>query len=259
MDELRLLLNRLRNRETIVSLQLPGELEPLLMAVERRRELRRIRSATDEGPLIRRILDHLAPGDTCYDVGANIGVISLLLGRRCGTGGRVYAFEPAGANFGPLVRNIRLNGLEDSVFPEPAALGAEEGDVELHLRGKAAGEGRHSITETRGSTGSIRVSLRTMTRFAADRDAPPDLVKIDVEGAEGQVLAGAEGLLLQRPPRDLFMEIHPKGDGDRMPSGEPIREWLEARGMELAWERRESSRLHQHYRREGAGAEGGAA
>ncbi|CAN0493155.1 unnamed protein product, partial [Hapterophycus canaliculatus] len=111
-----------------------------------------------------------------------------------------------------------------------------------------AGEGRHSIATDKGATDSILVKLSTMSQFAEENGRFPTVVKIDVEGAEGQVLAGMEKLMDNHPPREIFMEIHPKGDGDAMPAGEPIHDWLEARGYTMAWSNKRRSGEHRHYR-----------
>lgn len=246
MAQLRLLFDRLLGRETVVPVDLLGT--SFQLAIESRRELRRVRSLPGERDLLARMLDHLSPGDTVYDIGANVGLISLVLaGHRLATATRIHAFEPEPANFRQLSRNIELNALSDRVSPHRLALGEAEGEAELFVRG-GPGEGRHSLASSKGSTGSIRVPVMTLDSFARSAGDPPDFLKIDVEGAEGRVLAGMEALLPEARPRELFIEIHPKGDGDRMPGGERIADWLTERGYSLAWERRDGSRLQQHYR-----------
>jgi FkbM family methyltransferase len=246
MNSIRLLLNRLLGRKTILETTLFAQ--SVRLAVEGRQELRQMRLGPEQKELVGRMLEHLAPSDTVYDVGANIGLISLLLaGHASGPDARVHSFEPEPTNFSHLCRNVELNGLAGRILPHQLALGSEEGEAELFVRG-GPGEGRHSTVAQEGSTGSIRVPLTTLARFARSLDDPQDLIKIDVEGAEGRVLAGKEGLLPEGRPRELFLELHPKGDGDRMPGGEPIREWLTERGFRLAWEGEEGSRTHCHYR-----------
>lgn len=218
MDTLRFLLNRLRGRDTVLTVAPLGE-PPLRLAIAGRREIKRAHQVEKEGPLLERMFAHLQKGDVVWDIGANIGVISLLLARHgAGRTARVHAFEPEPRNFRQLSRNLELNSLTDRITPHQLALGDGEGEVELFVRG-GPGEGRHSIAATKGSTGSIQVPITRGASFAAAHDAWPTLLKLDVEGAEGQVLAGMEGLLAERPPRDIFLEIHPKGDGDRMPGG----------------------------------------
>ncbi len=246
MNGIRYLVNRVRGREMVVSVDLLGR--PALISVAARRELARVRSVSTEVDLLGRLLEHVEPDDVAYDIGANIGIVSLLLALHRDPGaGRVHAFEPEPVNFDRLRRNIELNDVADRIVPQRLALGAGQGEAELFVR-PGAGEGRHSLATAAGSRGSIRVPLDTITGFARSSGEPPDLLKVDVEGAEGQVLEGLDGLLPVHRPRELFIEIHPKGGGDAMPDGQPIHDWLAERGYDLSWERRERSRIQRHYR-----------
>ena len=246
MDTLRLFINKLVGRPTIATTDLLGQ--RIKLNIVARRELRRARKISHETDLIERMRAHLAEGDVIYDVGANIGLISLLMALHpSGTRSKVYSFEPEPKNLHQLQKNVRLNGLEDRIIPERLALGAKQGEVQLFVRG-TAGEGRHSIAEERGSTGSISVPLTTAMQFAQGCGDFPSIVKIDVEGAEGQVISGFEDMLHEHPPRDFFMEIHSKGEADKMPNGETIDVWLKERGYALAWKADRRSGEHRHYR-----------
>ncbi|MCW5548786.1 MAG: FkbM family methyltransferase [Opitutaceae bacterium] len=224
---------------------------PLVLSVESRREIKRAGEFALEAALMERLLGHVRPGDTVYDVGANIGLISLIValhpaGRAC----RVFSFEPEPRNVAELGRNIVLNGLADRVSAQAVALGSKDGEAALFVRGPT-GDGRHSLVDARGAKDSVTVRLLQATTFARESGAPPDVVKIDVEGAEGEVLAGMDGLTGTGRPREILMEIHAKGGRDRMPDGTAIHDWLVARGYELAWEQNRRSGLHRHYRRAG--------
>jgi FkbM family methyltransferase len=244
--ELRLPLARLLGRETRVEVEFEGE--RIVLEIESRREISRAASVADEAPLLRRMLEHLAPGDVVYDVGANIGMVSLFIaGHAVGRTCRVHSFEPEPRNFQRLLGNIEANGCGDRVRAHPIALGPDRGRATLFVRG-GAGEGRHSLVAKKGSTRSIAIEMTTASDFARSSGEPATFVKIDVEGAEGRVLSGMETMLRETPPREIFLEIHPKGEGDRMPSGEGIDDWLRERGFERVWEERRGSGLHRHYR-----------
>lgn len=222
---------------------------PVVLGIEARREITRAYGFELEAALMRRLLDHVRPGDTVYDVGANIGLISMILALHpAGRGCRVHSFEPEPRNFAELARNIGLNGLVDRVTPHQVALGRTEGEAALFVRG-STGDGRHSIAETKGAKGSIKVKLSTATTFARTSGQPPDVIKIDIEGAEGEMLAGAEGLIATGQPREIIMEVHAKGGRDLMPDGTTIDAWLKARGYVLAWEQHRRSGVHRHYQR----------
>lgn len=237
-------LNRLLGRESIFTFSLLDQ--SVKLAISTRREIRRVKELSIEQELIERIRHHLQKDDVIYDVGANIGLISILTAQAPeGTACRVFSFEPEPKNFEQLKKNVTLNQLEERVSTHQLALAGSTGEVDLHVRG-SAGEGRHSIASKKGSTDTISVGAMTMADFA-DRNSYPNLVKIDVEGAEGQVLAGMLQLLEHHSPREIFLEIHPKGDGDLMPDGTKIHLWLEQNGYKLLWQNQRGSGEHRHY------------
>jgi FkbM family methyltransferase len=138
----------------------------------------------------------LAPGMRVADVGANIGYYLLLIESVVGPTGRVVCFEPEAANLRELRRNALVNGFAN-VEVVAAAAGAANGTVALRTGINAA------IVEP--GAGDCTVALVSLDAALAEA---VDLVKIDVEGYEGQVLAGARRLLAERRPA-LWLEIHP--------------------------------------------------
>ncbi len=222
--------------------------EPVTFVISTRREFNRATAVSYEGAFLQRILAHLRSGDTFFDVGANIGLVSLVVARHPSfSGGAVHAFEPEPRNFAHLQRNLAANQLGPRASAHPIALSHEEGTANLFVRGET-GDGRHSLVAAQGSTGSISVEVKTMTTFCVGKNVFPSVIKIDVEGAEGDVLQGMDGLLGRHRPRELFMEIHNKGGEDRMPGGESIDDWLTARGFSRVWEERRGRGRHRHYR-----------
>jgi FkbM family methyltransferase len=147
----------------------------------------------DERFLLRKLL---RPGMTVVDVGANIGYYLLLAEQAVGTDGRVICIEPSSENLPELRRNIEINALAN-VCLYAIALGDHEGETGLQT-GINSG-----IIDGRG--GTYTVPLRRLDQVVAER---VDFLKIDVEGYEGQVLAGAEDLLATQKPT-LFLELHP--------------------------------------------------
>ena len=97
--------NRLLGRETVIKANMLGV--PVRLGVEARREIKRAHDIAHEAALVERIWGNLANGDVLYDVGANIGVISLLMAMcPAGAGCRLHSFEPEPRNFRRLARNI---------------------------------------------------------------------------------------------------------------------------------------------------------
>ena len=144
------------------------------------------------------------PGAVALDVGANVGAYSLLLGQWVGTGGRVFAFEPAPAAFAGLSRHVSLNRLVDVVVPGRAAVAARSGRARLSVDGLS---GANRLDDAGG--GAV-VATVPGDEFCAARGVTPSFLKIDVEGAELDVLRGARDTI--RAAGDslaLFVEMHP--------------------------------------------------
>ena len=220
---------------------------PLRLSLSTPRELQRALEFHEETDLLEAMVDRTRSGDVVYDVGANIGLVGLVVALHRDV--RVLGFEPEPANLARFQANVAANALEGRVDAHGLALGADTGSIPLHVRG-GAGEGRHSTVDDRKAERAIQVPVETAAAFASRTGTPPDVAKVDVEGAEGAVLAGMEPLMREGRPRELFLEVHPKGQGDRMPDGSPIHDWLTSRGYERVWTAPRGSREYRHYARD---------
>ena len=143
----------------------------------------------------------LKPGDAVVDVGANIGYFSLLFAYCVGQTGHVYAFEPVPALVEKLRTNISLNHFEQITVNNFALSDHEE--IARFYTGPADNSGLSSLREPRQSRGSFEVQLRPFDTLMLEQDTPISLVKIDVEGAELQVLQGMENMLRRSRPSCL--------------------------------------------------------
>ena len=145
------------------------------------------------------------PGATVLDVGANVGAYSVLFGQWARPGGRVFAFEPAPDAFEGLARHVELNGLAATVRPVRAAVSERTGEAALLADGMA-GTNRLSRSAVRPSM----VETVSIDDFCAREGITPDVIKIDVEGAELDVLRGArETIRRSGSALMLFVEMHP--------------------------------------------------
>jgi FkbM family methyltransferase len=247
MNSIQLMINKRLGRKSIMEVEYSGQ--QFKLDIIAKREIRRAKQIFHETALLSKMFEHIQDGDVIYDIGSNIGVISLLLsGYKAAANSTVYSFEPEPNNFKQLQKNISLNNCTNSIIPYQLALGKEKGVLDLFVRG-SAGEGRHSVAASKGSTGTIQINVETCSAFSETSGSAPDLVKIDVEGAEGQVLLGMEKIMADlQKPRDIFLEIHNKGDEDRMPDGmTSIDEWLTLRNYELLWEQKRRSGSNRQY------------
>lgn len=146
----------------------------------------------------------LRPGDTAVDVGANLGYFTISMARSVGTEGRVWAFEPVPPTFDRLRLSVSLNRLEQ-VTPLPLAVGDVDGEAQIsfdpQLAGSASlhGDARLPRTEVR------RVPICRLDGLVdAGKVAPPQLIKIDVEGHELAVIRGALATIAQTRPFIVF-------------------------------------------------------
>jgi FkbM family methyltransferase len=220
----------------------------LRFRVTTRTEIARVDSAWREQALIERMVASLQPGDSFLDVGANIGVVSILVAGAVGPEVTVHALEPEPENCRALAENIAANGL-DQVSAHEVALGAASGPGVLHVAGES-GTGSHSLVggDRSGST-EIPIEVVRGDAFVSTLDRTPAVVKIDVEGAELDVLRGLEGTLATSDLRDVFVEVHPGLlSGGQQPSD--VDRLLDAGGLRRVGSEVRGDEIHVHYRRE---------
>jgi FkbM family methyltransferase len=147
-------------------------------------------------------------GMVALDVGANVGAYALVLGQWVGPQGAVFAFEPAPHVYDGLVGHITLNDLAAVVHPVPMAVGAAQTTAPF-LIARTLGESRLGGS-TESDCASINVAVTTIDRFCEQHGLDPDFIKIDVEGAELDVLRGARETIRRRGhDLALFVEMHP--------------------------------------------------
>jgi FkbM family methyltransferase len=175
------------------------------------------------------IRTYLKPGDCFFDVGAHVGLYSLIASRVVGIDGCVVAFEPDPRNVQLLREHVIRNGLSN-VSIEEAAVWRSDGEV-LFLRGGSTPMGKSSrrgaVIEPGAAPESgdtISIQAVSLDRYAADGYSP-SLVKVDVEGAECEVLKGAEKLLAKVKPA-LICEVHHEAAATFMAKFLPAKDYV---------------------------------
>jgi len=146
------------------------------------------------------------PGSVVVDVGANVGFYTLLLANLAGPTGRVHAFEPMPHALTRLRKHVTMNRLQNVEIHEAAA-SSSDGTVPFYL-GPVEHTSISSLHPLEGST-SIDVQCTTLDR-ALEKAGPIDFIKMDVEGAEPEALAGAQHLLSRGVPY-LVAEVSDSG------------------------------------------------
>jgi len=168
-------------------------------------------------------------GMTVLDVGGHIGYYTLLLAKCVGKSGRVFTFEPSPKNFELLDKNIRLNHLTQ-VEAFPLAVFSSKGISTITIPDGDCNSGGASVVSQVG-TREIQVETITMDGFCAERNIRPEFIKMDVEGAEYDVLLGAEQTVRSCLPK-MLVEVH---HFDRNPNGNPVPRLLKRWGYEITW------------------------
>ncbi len=158
------------------------------------------------------ILRHfLKPGMTAVDVGANIGVHSLTMAKAVGPQGTVHSFEPTGV-YARLRRNIEINGFSGRVRLHHCAVGPAKGTLRLMETKPGAELFTSQSTPLDPSVGLgtfVEYPVVSLDDYCAEQGIRQiDFLKIDVEGGEPGVLAGAKRLLEERAVRCLMFEMN---------------------------------------------------
>ncbi|MCX5951909.1 MAG: FkbM family methyltransferase [Cyanobacteria bacterium] len=178
----------------------------------------------NEADVYDEIIARLPGGGLFVDVGANVGLHTILAAFHMGQRGRVLAVEPVPANLELLRKNLQLNGLLDRCQIFPFAL-TETGDLSIRMSVEPGLSPAASISQTsRNTENSISVATKTLDDICEAAEKIPDLIKIDVEGAEHEVLKGARRTLTEGP--DLLIEVHRYALPDIGSSEEALTEYL---------------------------------
>ncbi len=157
-------------------------------------------------PGLRRLLERvLEPGMTFLDVGAHLGLHTLAAARRIGKGGRVFSLEPTPATYDLLCRTLRLNGLDDRVTVWCAAAGRKEKEMPLYI---GAVSGHNSLYPLPEAETTVEVKVVQLDNVLP-RAQHIDVAKIDVEGAELDVLHGMSRVSTENPDIVIIAEYGP--------------------------------------------------
>lgn len=170
-----------------------------------------------EGFMLGALQRLVRPGDEVWDIGANIGLYSRVI-VQCFGAGHVVAFEPCARNRRLLEENVGVNGCRGKVSVMGCAIGDHDGYADFQIDDLTSNTGTlDAVANGSASQSRMQYGLppamtkvpiqRIDTLIEKERNPAPDVVKIDVEGAEKMVLDGADQLLAAHKPR-LAVELH---------------------------------------------------
>jgi FkbM family methyltransferase len=188
------------------------------------------------------IIQHFQPrkGDIVVDVGAHIGRYTLIASKRVGLNGRVIAIEANPDNFQMLNRNVKLNQLTN-VTSLNCAIYSQETKIKLYLAGEGMGQTIYNTIMTEraneGKEKFLEISANTLDHLLQLQEiSEVNWIKIDVEGAELEVLRGATDIISHSKDITLLIEIH-NLSGSNTTLYEPITQFLNKHNFKLDFEK----------------------
>jgi FkbM family methyltransferase len=221
------LLNRVPPAESQV-FTCQGVLEGYRMSIDWNR-FRGFIYGTWEREVISAVTATVKPGMTVIDIGAHIGYYSLLFGKCVGREGRVYSFEPLPGNFALLQKNIQLNNLEQVHLRNQAVFSRSE-PITITVPDDQPNPGSGSMYTQKGAK-QYHVDAVSIDDFCSSSAIHPDILKMDVEGAEYDVLIGAAKTIERFRPK-LLIELH-HFDGNL--AAHPVPDLLTGWGYQIQW------------------------
>lgn len=186
-----------------------------------RRSCKRARTIMTKEPDSMKWIDAMEPGSVFWDIGANVGVLTLYAAMRGDL--EVWAFEPAAVNYYNLVANCELNHLDKRVRCLQLGFSDTVGIANLHVSQLMSA---HSFTFKESKKKKFRqrtypalqaVQVCTIDDFIARYSAPcPNYIKIDVLGLTYEIFKGAQRTLAQAALREIQVEAKEHGGGRRI-------------------------------------------
>ena len=174
----------------------------------------RVDTLFEKEPITIHWIAGFAANEVLVDIGANVGMYTIWAAKTRGV--NVFAFEPEAQNYALLNRNIVLNGLGGQVKAYCVGLSDQAGYSELHLSALDVGGSCHSLGERLDfmhepmnpvfSQGCVSARLDDLV--AAGVLPAPDHIKLDVDGIEHKIIAGARRVLADRKVRSLLIETN---------------------------------------------------
>ncbi len=167
-----------------------------------------------------RWINEMSPGDVLVDIGANVGMYTVLAASK---GVRVIAIEPESSNYAALNRNLRLNGLDDAVFTVNAGMSNETKFTKMHIRNDGVGQSCHAVGSAVLPNGEVFdesqshaqtiMSYRLEDLLEAVNENAPTHIKIDVDGIEHLVVEGMASVLDLASLKTVLIELDPGHPG----------------------------------------------
>lgn len=194
---------------------------------------RRLLSPDYEASFDKSVQKRIRPGDTIWDVGANVGHYSVIFAKLTGPHGKVIAIEPSPSSLPAL---LALKDNHQTIQVENVALSSTDGEATFYLneQGNSVVEG---LSRASAGEGARETKVQVVRGDTLATDAPPNLIKVDVEGFEMEVMEGLSQTLSDQRLHTVAIEVHFSTLAHRGHSGAPrwICDTLRAKGFSVLW------------------------
>lgn len=157
------------------------------------------------------IISRVKENDVVLDIGAHIGLMAAVFGKKVKKGGRVFSFEPTTVSYNVLCNTIAINGLKDIVIPVNAAVGGNSGKVIFFISDTAIDVGNSMVKYGDDKkTWPVEIDMVSIDDFVKSQQLNKvDFIKIDAEGAEYKVLLGGLNTFTTFKPL-IILALHPE-------------------------------------------------
>lgn len=187
------------------------------------------------------IKNTIKKGDHIIDIGAHIGLMSVVLGKMVGDKGKIYSFEPSPLTFSILNKTIKLNNLQHIITPINKAVSITNGVVEFNADFENVSNSM-VLYENNKFHKKIKVATTSLDDFIKEKEIKQlDFIKIDAEGVELDVLKGARETL-KNFNASMILAIHPLAITAKKDSLNEIFDFVSQAGYSMVWKDKEISR-----------------
>jgi FkbM family methyltransferase len=149
------------------------------------------------------------PGSYVIDIGAHLGLLSVICGKMAGKNGKVWSFEPTPVTFNELNKILKLNKVDDRVIPIKKAVSDKKGTINFYISDVAGSNSNSLLTSHPVKRNPVPAEMISLDEFISENKITKlDIIKIDAEGSELDVLNGSRNTFRKFHP-SIILALHP--------------------------------------------------
>lgn len=153
--------------------------------------------------------ENCKPNMIVFDIGAHLGLMSIICSQLINKKGKVYSFEPTPKTFEVLKEVIKINKVSDIVIPINKAVSNETKKIDFYLSADEGSNSNSLVSKNHRDRKPIQIDVTSLDIFAKENDITQiDVIKIDAEGSEYDVLLGAKNIISSFKPK-MILALHP--------------------------------------------------